>query len=78
MDDLLREKDMLYYIVLLGWGRSESFYKSVSGLVSQTSDVVVAFRKTSVWMAVAVRITDVLKWKPMWCPTPAGLPGSSW
>lgn len=40
--------------------------------------VVVTLRKTSAWMAVAVRITDVSTWKPMWCPTPVGLPGSSW
>ena len=40
--------------------------------------LVVAPRKTSVWTAAAVKTTAVLKWRPTWCPTPVGLPGSSW
>ncbi|XP_026634701.1 exosome complex component RRP42 isoform X2 [Microtus ochrogaster] len=35
------------------------------------------YRKTFGWTAVAVRTTDVWRWRPMWCPTPVGLPESS-
>lgn len=35
--------------------------------------LVVVFRRISVWMAVAVKITDVQKWKQMWYPTQVDL-----